>query len=1737
MTAVMRRLACLVLLVATFVPSGTATADLQSLSSAAYEYRGRLYGQPAAEGEPEDARRTLDELAAGADQVAAETLAESMVPAGYEDYQLWMTLVQIKGKLGKGLDAAYAAYLAMDAAGERGQKAAAYLVLGKTLEQIDRAGEALDAYDQAIRLTQDADARAAYRRLSRAIPFHFEAVETSTDGDRPQVCLAFDRRILGTRQLAYDDYVRISPDTQVAYRALDHKLCLDGLSYGRSYQVTLKNGLPAEIGSLARDEIVDVAIGDREPSVGFQRQAYVLPKVGSTGVPLTTVNVDFTKLKLLRINDRNLVDAINRGNFLSNLYDWDRQRIANEVGEEVWQGSMPVEGERNVRVVTSVPIMEMVPQIKPGVYLLMARSARADEPARQERDYWDVYATQWIVVSDIGLSTLSGEDGLNVFVRSLESARPLNRVKVQLLARNNEVLAIATTDREGLAHFDRGLIQGAGGRTATAVTAFRKDGDFSFLDLTRAAYDLSDRGVGGRVAPANLDLFLYTDRGVYRPGETVHLGALLRDWAGKSVADLPITIRVVRPDGVEAQRFDNLQGIAGGYQREIAISDVARTGQWTLEAFVDPHGAAIASKSFLVEEVVPARIEAVLTPSASTIVPGQSLAVAGDAKFLYGAPAADLKVKSDLVIQPDDDPFPQFEGYRFGLEEEETDPQRVAFADIRTDSAGVFSLPIRLEDLPDVQAPLKATLRVEVYEFGGRPVIESLDLPVREKPLYLGIKPLFPDDEVAENSNAQFEIIALDSAGKEQAVPELQYRLVREEWDYDWFYAGGSWDYHISIHDGASETGVVAASAGAPARIEKPVRWGNFRLEIYDPETGVASSMRFHAGWSAKPGSGESPDRLQVVSDKESYRAGETAQVQLRAPFAGEVLIAIATDRVLGTRVVSIPAEGKTIKIDIDPEWGAGAYVLASAFRPGKDQERGPGRAVGVAWLAVDSAPRTLQVQMQVSEKVTPRQRVEIPVSLSNLSGAKAYLTVAAVDEGILSLTDFETPDPVEHFFGKKRLQVELRDLYGQLIDGKAGRRGQIREGGDGSLSQRGAPKNIKLVALHTGLVEVGQDGKAKIAFEIPDYNGRLRLMAVAYDAQNVGWAEAALVVRDPVIAEISAPRFLAPGDQSNLSLTLQNLDGAAGRYDVALSSAGDVQLGDGASVGVELAQGATTHLRIPILGQRVGNGEITLSLKGPGDFALDRTIAIPVRPTRTPVTETLSMRMLPGESMTLTQSALDPFLEGATLRASFSTTPNLDVQTVLANLSHYPYGCLEQTVSVAYPMLIAGDVADLWSLEDRYKQIDRQELDKAIQRTLNRQRFDGLFGLWTAFDVGEPWLSAFAMDFLLRAKEKGFAISRSALDLGLDGMRKIAAGEGGEGSGIHRYGNGPSAQAYAQYVLARAGQAKLADLRYAADQLSLNSAPALALAHIAAALSLNGEQQRAAELFDAAARNAERRGDGWWDYGTKLRDTAAVAFLMAESKQSGLDPTPLIGRVANLQGQGEWLSTQEEVWVLLAAKETAGQATGLKLDVSDGVSVVQDKTFYLPAAATLPTGKTITNRGPAPVYAKASVTGVPKEDLPPADEGFTITRTIYLPDGTEADLSQVTQNDLLVVVLTGRATSGLEHQALITDLLPAGFETEIASLASARQTGDYSWLPELTQPIYAEYRDDRFVAAFDVYGERWSNQNRDFALAYLVRAVTPGEYKVPAPTIEDMYKPTYRGRGTGGKTQIVAAE
>jgi uncharacterized protein YfaS (alpha-2-macroglobulin family) len=1378
--------------------------------------------------------------------------------------------------------------------------------------------------------------------------------------------------------------------------------------------------------------------------------------------------------------------------------------------------------------VTAFPFDEVVPQTEPGIYILMARNAADQQDPNDYRWRWQPQATQWVVVSDLGLTTFAGVDGLTVQARSLESGRALHRLELRLLARNNEILATALTDTAGIARFDPGLLRGEGGRRATAIMAFRRDGDFSFLDISGPAFDLSDRGVGGRAMPGDIDLFFYTDRGVYRPGETAHVMALSRSPSAQMLPGQKMTFVLLRPDGVVARRFVDVADTGGAYHLPIDFSATARTGAWTVDAYLDPEGAPIASTSFLVEEVVPARIEATLTPADQELVPPNPLPVQIEARYLYGAPAANLPVKGEVLIAADPQPFPAWKDYRFGLDGEKVEPVRLTYDAFTTDESGQLEIDMSFEEVPEAQTPLAATLRVEVYEFGGRPVIETVTKSIRDRDLYLGLKPLFPDNQTRQGSEAAFEVVALDREGRQVAKPGLGYRLVKEDWDYVWYYRDNRWDYDYVVSDTESSSGTMDVPADRPGRVDLRVDWGRYRLEIYDPESGMATSQRFYAGWWAQPGSGGTPDKLQVVADKTVYGADQTAEIRLTAPFAGEAQVTIATDRVIDSFPVTIPADGKTVKVKVDGAWGAGAYVLVNAFRAGNEVGQGPGRAIGLAWLGIDPAPRKLDVAMEVPAFIEPRRAVEIPVTVGNLTGRNAYLTLAAVDEGVLQLTDFATPDPIGHYFGKRRLGLDIRDLYGQLIEGREGVRGQIRSGGDGEgLAKRGAPKQMKLVALFSGPIELDASGKASISLEIPDYNGRLRLMAVVWDDEKVGAGEAALVVRDPVVALATGPRFLAPGDKGSLSLSVQNVAGMAGLYAIKLAASDNLRLTGETTWSKDLATGAIGEWRVDLAAAGIGDGHVDMTITGPDNFALTRRIELPVRAAQPPVTRTITQRLQPGETMRVSPTSLADFLpETADLKLSFSATPNLDVQTVLASLSHYPYGCVEQTTSVAFPMLFANELAERWSLKAELVKDDQQRVQEAIGSVLERQRIDGLFGLWSSYSPSDNWLSAFVMDFLTRATEQGYAIPDIAYRNGLDGLGYVVTTYYDQSAG------NLAARAYALYVLSRAGQGRLSELRYIADNFMDRLPSGLSLAQLGAALAIHGDNARASLAFDAAILTANRARRPLMDYGSELRDWAGIITLMAEAKLPGYDAAAYLEKLAGLQLARDYLSTQEQVWLLLAARATSSAATpnvSIARDSQDAVS--QSKPYMLAlASGELTQGTVFVNKGSDMVYAKASASGVPFADLPAQENGFTIGRSFYHLDGTPADLSQVRQNDVLVVLVGGEITARHLRRALVVDLLPAGFEIENARLSEARQTTDLSWVADLTSPAYAEFLDDRFIAALELDGD---SEYRRFTLGYMVRAVTPGTFNLPAPAVEDMYAPEVNARGSRGSVTI----
>lgn len=1642
-----------------------------------------------------------------------------------DDAALWIETARAGLRGASGSEAATGAALAAlngyDLSRTAVDRAETLWILAAALDASGSYRAAIDSYKASLELVDDPAVRASYLDLRERQGFRITEHTVDADNATPRACATFSEPLVKSG-VDYAPFVTLDGVTPKAMEAKGNQICVEGLTHGQRYALGFRAGLPSSVGeNLERQVDLDIYVRDRTPTVRFTGDSFVLPGTARRGIPLVSVNTESASLKLYRIGERGIAPLLTNSQFLSQLDGYSAQRITDESGELVWEGSIDLVTDLNKEVVTSFPVDEALPQRKPGVYVLTAAAPNA------RSEYWDAKATQWFVVSDIGISTFAGTDGLTVFTRSLASAGPLDGIELQLLARNNEVLGTAVTDADGKATFTAGLLRGAAALAPAVVTARKGSDDYVFLDMTRAGFDLSDRGVTGRASPGAIDVLAWTERGIYRPGETVHSAALARDGRADAVEGLPLTFVFQRPDGVEDRRNVSEGGVLGGHAIDLPLQENAMRGTWTLQIFTDPKGTAIATKQFLVDDFVPDRIEFDLASAATELEPGLPVSIDVDGRYLYGAPAAGLELEAEVALKAVRE-REAFKGYVFGLADEEAiEDSLYSLEDLPVlDEDGKAAIDVDLGELPATTQLLDANVIVRLREAGGRAVERTLTLPVRPEGDMIGIKPEFAGD-LAENSIARFRLISVDAAGKQQAKTGLQWKLLAVERNYQWYREGSSWRYEpiTTTKQVASGTTDVAAEG---TELSAPVGWGRYRLEVETADIdGPATSIEFEAGWYVEAASTETPDGLEIALDKESYAVGDTARLKVSPRFAGEVLVTVGTDSLITTQTATIAAEGGEITLPVTEAWGGGAYVTATLFRPGDAQEsRMPMRAIGVKWLTVDPADRKLAVTLATPEKMQPRQPLAIPVSVTGAGiGDVAHVMVAAVDVGILNLTRYEAPDPSGWFFGQRRLGIEMRDIYGRLIDGSLGASGRLRTGGDGGeVPLQGSPPTEELVAFFSGPVTLDADGKATISFDIPQFNGTVRVMAVAWTKTGVGNAQSDVIVRDPVVVTASLPRFLTPGDASELRLDIANTDAPAGDFRLAVTTSEALAVDlPPASATITLAAGARDSLTLPLSGVSIGNGVVDVAITDPSGATYEQTLLLPVRPATLPVTTRRPVDIAANGSLRIDGELLaDSLLPGASVSVSVTRAAAFDVAALLMSLDRYPYGCAEQTTSRALPLLYLSEMSRGTGLVE--DEAVTKRVREAVYRVLSYQSSTGSFGLWSP-GSGDLWLDAYVTDFLTRAREQKYDVPDQALVQALDNLQNSLAYE----VNVVDQGN---EVAYALYVLARNRKAAISDLRYYADTLIDSFPTPLAKAHIAAALALYGDVQRSQDIFANAAGMAETVTNVSLvrsDYGSALRDGAAVLALAAESRPMPPIVPQLTQIVAREFEAKRETSTQEQTWMLLAARALKGGDDDMLLSVN-GADRTGGYSATITGEALASAPLTIGNRSGEPVTAIVTSVAAPAQPLSAGGNGFAIERTYYTLDGEPANVTEASQNERYVAVLTVTEENDWPSRIVITDLLPAGFQIDNPSLVNSAQLSNFDWIGEV-QAAHTEFRNDRFVAAFD----RAAGDARQITFAYVVRAVTPGTYDHPAASVEDMYRPQFSARTATGRMQVLA--
>lgn len=1592
------------------------------------------------------------------------------------------------------------------------------------------------------------------------------AVARAWPDQRPDglaVAVEFSRPLVGTQDFDKLLVIDAKGDGESGWALSDDgkTLRFPFVEANKTYTLRIAGELTAADGSkLGKDVELKVFTGELEPAVGFASQGSVIPAKESRGLPVVSVNVDEVDVEFLRVRDAALPKFFaeyQRGGRRSNWEldpswydedDEDSRSPIHKLAEPVYVNRFVLGGERNERVLTYLPVQSVPELQKPGLYFAVMKKTGS---------FKGEFDVAFFSVSDIGLHVRAYKDKLFVHTASLASGEGIANVELRVLDARGEPVFKGSTDGNGNALLNYTL------DAAHVLTALRGK-DMSMLPFNQPALDLSEFAVAGR-EQAWFDVFAWSGRDLYRPGETVRVSALLRDFDGRPVEakggkSQSLFVRLKQPDGKTFVESRVEPGAQGYFRFEKTIPVEAPTGRWQVEFRTDPASKeAVQGMSLRIEEFLPERMKLDLDSAAPILRPGQPFALHAKGAYLYGAPAAGNRFTARLAVRVDQHPLENLKGWFFGDPTVALPKDAADVVDAELDARGELRQDIALPDEVKGNTPVQAIVSGSLYETGGRSVNRSVARTLWPADALVGVRPLFDDKDGADaNASAGFELMRYGSDGQPKPVTGLKVSLVREHRDYHWTHDDSSgWSYDFTRRYQTLDTRTVDAGATA-TRLDFPVEWGDYRLEVFDPVTRLTMRYPFRAGWSwgdENRGLDARPDKVKLALDKIAYRAGDKLKVTLTPPHPGKGVVMVESDRMLFVQSVDVKP-GTVVEIPVTRDWERhDVYVTALVFRGGSAASKvTPARAVGEAFVPMDRRDRRVAVGLSVKPQVRPEQPLQVTLSAPQLAGKTAYATVSAVDVGILNITRFPVPDANAHFFAQRRLGVDAYDIYGRVIESFDGGIAKLRFGGDMALAAlpqaRRPTARVQTVDLFSGPVQLDAKGIAKVALDVPDFNGTLRVSALVYSDTRYGNKDAEVVVRAPIVAEASMPRAMAPGDRGMVTLDITNFTGKPGEFKVRVDGIGPASIGD-ASRAVKLGSEAKSTLNFPLAAQEgYGVAQVRVRVDGNG-FKVDRKYDLPVRAAWPSVLRSRTQVLAAGEAATMDAGLAEGLMPGSVrARMLVSALPPIPFGAALKGALDYPYGCAEQTTSKGYAALeLDAETAKRFGVAGLDAAQRRARMEGAFGRLASMQAGNGHFSMWGGDGYTDPLLTPYIAEFLLDARQAGFAVPEAMLQKALQRLSEDLLSGGNEFYGRNQRQYLKFAyQAYAGYVLARVNRAPLGTLRALYDNDRKQALKGLPLVHLGLALSMQGDRARGDK---AVAEGFAFQGDrvGWLgDYGTPLRDMALMIALTHERgyAKPGYDAKAVdLGRELDARRRASswfWLSTQEQIALarlgkaLLAdqKKEVAGKLTvgGAEEAIAAARSFARDVDY-----ATLARSLRFLPDGEPPFYASLDVAGVPRSAPAPDASVIKVERALFGTDGKPWMPRPLKEGEALIVRVSITADRDMPD-ALLTDLLPAGLEIENFNLGDAKQWADVvvdgvniGERGDSANVNHEEFRDDRYVAALKL------NAGSKARVFYLVRAVTPGDYTVPPPLVEDMYRPDLRGVGKAVPERITVVQ
>ncbi len=1508
---------------------------------------------------------------------------------------------------------------------------------------------------------------------------------------------------------------------------------------------------------LGKSTQMDVSLEDSTPALKLVGSGVITPGTAQIIFPFEAINLKSVKVEVLRIFENNILQYLQQ----SSLEDqWDLEPL----GRIILQKNIDLQSiaDRDNRYVWTRYALDLAPLVTlaPGsIYQIRVGFGKDDtyldcdndiEAIPEKAPYGEVASIweynyhyegfEWdqtddpcypafygpekfisrnLLASDLGLTAKQNDNGhIWVFVNSLASVEPISGVTIEVYDYQKQLMVKTQTSTQGDASMEIP-------RKAYFVVATQGNQKGYLRVADGLSLSLSEFNAGGTGYQEGLRGYIYAERDVWRPGDSIHLNFILWDPEGKIDDRHPVNLTVTNPLGQKKIEKTSPLSIGGIYDLGFSTSSTDPTGTWMTKVEV---GDAVFSKALRVETIKPNRlkIETELPKEITGTIAGQKFDLTST--WLFGAPAANLKAKveaqfSPLTFSPDG-----FKDFIFSDPARQTPATVTTIFDGTLDAQGKvkIDIPSMKESLPEGQ--LTMSIKTRVFEAGGDFSTDRTSTIYHPYDHYAGVS--IPANrwgyqEMKMNEPNDVRLASVTTSGKGESGRQLSVGIYNANWRWWWDRTGEDiTKYNSELHLGAITVDTVTTGANGIVNYKiTPVTYGAYMIRVCDMQSGHCSGQFYYAGsWGDPTSNNDAANRLTFTTDKANYEVGDKIKLNIPSASGSKLLLTIEkNNKIISSKWYPTSGDQTQVTIDATPDMMPNVYAFVSHIQPYEHSSNDmPLRMYGVLPIMVADPKTKLHPEIAVQDVLQPDK--EFTVSVSEKDKMPMAYTLAVVDEGLLGLTRFKSPDPWEYFHRQEALAVQTWDMFDQVLGGYGGTIDRLLSlGGDGAAKLVDAPQAERFipVVMHLGPYYLNAGQKKIHTIKMPNYVGAVRVMVVASDRKRWGSVDKTCTVKSDLMIHPTLPRLVSPGETITLPVNVYAMADNIKSVEVKVTTNDMASVTGGNTQSIQFtAQGDKLvffNLKIP---EKPGLLKVDISASS-GNATTHQQIELDVRLPNPPLTEVVSATIAPGQKW----SGKIP-LPGMTgtneASVELSQMPSINLQQRLGYLIHYPYGCIEQTVSSVFPQLYLTALTDLKVEQER-------QVRKNIQDGIIRLRYftlpSGGFSYWPGESYRDSWANSYAGHFLIEAAKAGYTVDKSMMDGWRSAQKKDA-----QAYTPRQYYREDVTQAYRLYTLALDGQPMWGMMNRLRTEKDLDPSAGWLLA---GAYALGKRTDVAGDIISKLNTDVKPYEELAYTYGSDLRDKAIIlqTFLLMGKESDAM----LVARtIAKALSNDYWYSTQSTAFALLSFGKMAKQFSGSQLSAVINQSgktaeqVSSTKGIVIRSLDVSSTDMTIENTSKDPVFIIVTSIGRPLKGVTSEVKNNLSLKVKYMNmAGKEISVDKLNQGQDFVVQISvtnpGTFTSHLDEIAL-SYLFPSGWE-----LANQRMD-QFEGRFQNSEAEYQDIRDDRVNTFFSMDRGVWNYY-------FVMTATYAGKYWLPDIMCEAMYSHQVRARLPGRWVEVVA--